>query len=107
MSIVVAVLVLVIVLALVVAPGLVGTASRLDRLHVRTDAAWAALDAALARRAVVARAVSAAGLSEDQRSADTLRAVAERAEQAARIDREAAENDLTLQIGRASCRERV
>ncbi|MGB3444922.1 MAG: NUDIX hydrolase, partial [Actinophytocola sp.] len=33
---------------------LAATANRLDRLHVRTDAAWAALDAALARRAVVA-----------------------------------------------------
>ena len=31
--------------------GAVGAATRLDRLHVRTDAAWAALDAALCRRA--------------------------------------------------------
>lgn len=98
MSILVATLILVIVLALVVAPWLVGTANRLDRLHVRTDAAWAALDAALARRAVVARAVAAAGLPDDQRAADPLRAVAERAEQAPRMDREAAENDLTLQL---------
>ncbi|HEV2779212.1 MAG TPA: NUDIX domain-containing protein [Actinophytocola sp.] len=90
-------LVVAFVLALVIGSWLVRTASRLDRLHVRTDAAWAALDAALARRAVVARAVSAAG-QLDQRSADTLRAVAERAEQAPRIDREAAENDLTLQL---------
>ena len=38
------------------AAGLVGVvrmAGRLDRLHVRTDAAWAALDAALSRRALV------------------------------------------------------
>jgi hypothetical protein len=41
---------------LVTAVGAVGAATRLDRLHVRTDAAWAALDAALCRRA---RAVSA------------------------------------------------
>jgi 8-oxo-dGTP pyrophosphatase MutT (NUDIX family) len=93
MSVVLVVLIVVVLLALVVAPWLVGTANRLDRLHVRTDAAWAALDAALARRAVVARAVAAAALHED-----TLRAVAERAEQAPRIDREAAENDLTLQL---------
>ena len=30
------------------------TANRLDRLHVRYDLSWLALDAALARRAVVA-----------------------------------------------------
>ncbi|MER6901408.1 NUDIX hydrolase, partial [Amycolatopsis sp. NPDC000740] len=42
--------------AIVVLGGLflVATANRLDRLHVRTDAGWAALEAALARRAVVA-----------------------------------------------------
>jgi 8-oxo-dGTP pyrophosphatase MutT (NUDIX family) len=97
MSLLLTALIVVIVLALVTGPWLVGTANRLDRLHVRTDAAWAALDAALARRAVVARAVSASGLL-DQRGADQLRAVAERAEQAPRIDREAAENDLTLQL---------
>ena len=34
------------------------TANRLDRLHVRYDLSWQALDAALARRAVVARAVA-------------------------------------------------
>lgn len=68
---------------------LVGTANRLDRLHVRTDAAWAALDAALARRAVVARAV--AGVL----SLPRLRSVAETAESAPRVDREDAENVLT------------
>lgn len=35
------------------------TAGRLDRLHARVDAAWAALDAALVRRAAAARAVAA------------------------------------------------
>ena len=35
------------------------TASRLDRLHARVDAAWAALDAQLVRRASAARAVAA------------------------------------------------
>ena len=56
----------VVVIALVVlaaAIALVGawayqTANRLDRLHVRYDLSWQALDAALARRAVVARAVA-------------------------------------------------
>ncbi|APU14216.1 MULTISPECIES: NUDIX hydrolase [Actinoalloteichus] len=36
-------------------------ANRLNRLHVRTDAGWAALEAALGRRAVVTRAVAAVG----------------------------------------------
>jgi hypothetical protein len=33
------------------------TAGRLDRMHARVDAAWAALDAQLARRAAAARAL--------------------------------------------------
>ncbi|MDQ3404554.1 MAG: NUDIX domain-containing protein [Actinomycetota bacterium] len=79
-------------LAVLVGTWLVGTANRLDRLHVRTDSAWAALDAALARRAVVARAVSG---TLDPDPGDILRAVAERAENAPRRDRESAENELT------------
>jgi hypothetical protein len=39
------------------AAGAMRAATRLDRLHVRTDAAWAALDAALHRRAVAASAL--------------------------------------------------
>jgi hypothetical protein len=88
---------LLVVLALIVVLGglfLVGTANRLDRLHVRMDAGWAALDAALARRAVVARA-AAAVLSDGE-----LRAAAERAESASRVDREAEENGLTLHLAR-------
>jgi hypothetical protein len=45
---------------LVAAAGAVGAiraATRLDRLHVRTDAAWAALDVALCRRARAVRAL--------------------------------------------------
>ncbi|MBW4717587.1 NUDIX domain-containing protein [Saccharothrix sp. SC076] len=76
-------------LLVLVGPWVLGTANRLDRLHVRTDAAWAALDAALARRAVVTRAVAAVC---DQAG---LRAAADRAERAARPDREAAENELS------------
>jgi hypothetical protein len=43
------------------AVGAMHAAARLDRLHVRTDAAWAALDAALYRRAVVASVVHGYG----------------------------------------------
>jgi 8-oxo-dGTP pyrophosphatase MutT (NUDIX family) len=89
-------LVVVVVVAVVIV-WLAATANRLDRLHVRTDAAWAALDAALARRAVVARAVAAA-IRLDDVSADRLRAEAERAESKPRDEREEAENRLSLQL---------
>lgn len=86
-----------IAVALVLGVWLAATANRLDRLHVRTDAAWAALDAALARRAVVARAVAAATALDDV-GADKLRAVAERAEGTPRSEREEAENALSLEL---------
>ncbi|WP_285505826.1 NUDIX domain-containing protein [Actinokineospora sp. NBRC 105648] len=82
-------------LLVLVGTWLVSVANRLDRLHVRTDAAWAALDAALARRAVVARTV--AGVI-DPDPGDRLRVLAERAEHAARPDRETAENALTREL---------
>jgi 8-oxo-dGTP pyrophosphatase MutT (NUDIX family) len=93
------------VVAVVLGWWLAATANRLDRLHVRTDAAWAALDAALARRAVVGRAVAAAmrldaggdGATGGV-AADKLRAVAERAERTGRSEREEAENALSLQL---------
>ncbi|MFC9257505.1 NUDIX hydrolase, partial [Amycolatopsis thailandensis] len=82
--------------AIVVLGGLflLATANRLDRLHVRTDAGWAALDAALARRAVVARAAAVILGDED------LRGLAERAERAKRPEREAEESELTLLLAR-------
>jgi 8-oxo-dGTP pyrophosphatase MutT (NUDIX family) len=87
-------LVVVLVAALVSGPWLLGTANRLDRLHVRTDAAWAGLDAALARRAVVTRAVAATGGVTPARAA-ALRDAADHAELAGRDDREAAESGLS------------
>ena len=70
------------------------TANRLDRLHVRYDLSWQALDAALARRAVVARAVAvdSYGVGPEGRR---LKALADTAEQAPRTAREAAENELS------------
>ena len=79
---------LALVVLLVVASCLL-RANRLDRLHVRTDAARAALLAALERRAVVAR--SAALALGDGR----LRATAALAEAAPPAEREAAENELS------------
>jgi 8-oxo-dGTP pyrophosphatase MutT (NUDIX family) len=57
-----AVIALAVLLATLVVFGVWGyrTANRLDRLHVRYDLSWQALEGALARRAVVARAVAAA-----------------------------------------------
>ena len=70
------------------------TANRLDRLHVRYDLSWQALDAALARRAVVARAIAAdTGASGLARLADT-------AERAPRPAREASENELSTALSR-------
>lgn len=70
------------------------TANRLDRLHIRTDAAWAALHAALVRRAVLSRVL--AGTVDDA----ALRQAAHRAERAARWERETAENQLTRLLSR-------
>ncbi|WP_297774857.1 NUDIX domain-containing protein [Mycobacterium sp.] len=73
------------------------TANRLDRLHVRYDLSWQALDGALARRAVVARAVAIdayGGASEGRR----LAALAAAAEGAARPARETCENELSAAL---------
>ncbi len=75
------------------------TAHRLDRLHVRYDLSWQALDAALARRAVVARAVKSSvvaiyGRAEGER----LAALAVAAERAPRQEREACENQLSAAL---------
>lgn len=73
------------------------TANRLDRLHVRYDLSWQALDGALARRAVVARAVAVdayAGGPQGRR----LAALADTAERAPRSARETAENELTAAL---------
>ncbi|OBB93462.1 NUDIX domain-containing protein [Mycobacterium sp. 852002-40037_SCH5390672] len=73
------------------------TANRLDRLHVRYDLSWQALDGALARRAVVSRAVAIdayGGASEGRR----LAALADAAEGAPRSARENAENELSAAL---------
>jgi hypothetical protein len=68
------------------------TAGRLDRLHARVDAAWAALDAQLVRRASAARAVAAALSGEH---AEGLEAAARASLEAGDDGREACENDLS------------
>jgi len=71
----------------------VRAATRLNRLHVRTDATWAALDGLLARRAVVVRTLAAAGCLPPGVS-DGCRMAADRALTVGPADREAAENEL-------------
>lgn len=73
------------------------TATRLDRLNVRYDLSWQALDGALARRAVVARAVAIdayGGAPEGRR----LAGWADAAECAPRRLRENAENELSAAL---------
>ena len=69
------------------------TAGRLDRLHARVDAAWAALDAALVRRAAAARAVASALPAGPQASA--LERAARATLDSGPEGREALENDLS------------
>ncbi|MET0475609.1 MAG: NUDIX hydrolase [Mycobacterium sp.] len=93
----------VIALALVAAVLLVGgiwafqTAHRLDRLHVRYDLSWQALDGILARRAVVARAVATDAYGNGA-AGGQLAALADAAERAPRNAREAAENELSAAL---------
>ncbi|MBU8810256.1 NUDIX domain-containing protein [Mycolicibacterium goodii] len=95
-------IVICVVVALVVVLALVGgwayqTANRLDRLHVRYDLSWQALDGALARRAVVARAVAADAYGVGPQ-AKRLTELADAAERAPRSAREAAENELSAAL---------
>ena len=69
------------------------TAGRLDRLHARVDASWAALDAALARRAAAARSVAAHLV--DGRAGEQLDGAASAALEAEEAEREERENDLS------------
>ncbi|MGO9550049.1 NUDIX hydrolase [Mycobacterium sp.] len=98
---VVLVVVLAVTLLVLVAFGAWGyrTANRLDRLHVRYDLSWQALDSALARRAVVARAVAADAFSGgSDADAKQLVALADAAERAPRQAREACENTLSAAL---------
>ena len=94
-------LVLLVVVFLLVGLRAFQTANRLDRLHVRYDLSWQALDSALARRAVVARAVAAnayGGAPEANSAAKQLAALADAAERAPRQAREACENKLSAAL---------
>ncbi|MBW0013658.1 NUDIX domain-containing protein [Mycobacterium sp.] len=74
------------------------TANRLDRLNVRYDLSWQALDGALARRAVVARAVAIDAYGGGAVEGRRLAALADAAEGAPRQARENAENELSAAL---------
>src|ERR1700754_3367210 len=95
--VVVIALALLVVILLLVAAWAYQTAHRLDRLHVRYDLSWQALDGALARRAVVARAVAVDAYGNGPEG-KRLAALADTAEQAPRTGREAAENELSAAL---------
>jgi hypothetical protein len=95
MTLVGAVVAVVVVLALYVT----WTAGRLDRLHARVDAAWAALDAQLVRRAAVARALLP--LLPPGPEATALAAAATAALEAGPVAREGVENDLSKALRHA------
>lgn len=73
------------------------TANRLDRLHVRYDLSWQALDGALGRRAAIARAVAADAYGT-RPEGRRLAALADTAEWVPRTGREAAENVLSAAL---------
>src|SRR6195952_3605761 len=89
-----AVVVILLVVLLIAAFRLWLTANRLDRLHVRTEAAWAALEGALSRRIVATRAAAAAGAFSGP-DGDRLRQLSRQADRADRAHRADAENDLS------------
>jgi 8-oxo-dGTP pyrophosphatase MutT (NUDIX family) len=97
MTWVVVVVVVVVLLALLVGVWAFSTANRLDRLHVRYDLSWQALDGALGRRAVVARAV-AVDVYGSVAEGKQLTALADAAERAPRPTRETAENELSAAL---------
>ncbi len=85
--------VFVVTLVVLLASYVTWTAGRLDRQHARVDAAWAALDAQLVRRAAAARAL--VPLLPPGEPASRLEAAAHDAIEAGDVGREAVENDLT------------
>ncbi|MCV7144718.1 NUDIX hydrolase [Mycobacterium riyadhense] len=95
--------VIAVLVVLLVAVGAWGyqTANRLNRLNVRYDLSWQALDGALARRAVVTRAVAVdayGGTSKACPEGRRLAALADAAERAPRHSREACENELSAAL---------
>jgi len=84
-------------LVLLVAWYLTFSATRLDRLHARSEGAWSALDAQLVRRSSVAQQLAASGRLDPA----TSLLLADAAHEAREVDaegREQAESDLTAAL---------
>jgi hypothetical protein len=79
-------------------------AARMDRLHRRAAAAAAALDAALVRRAAAAAVLAEELAADHPVSAGDLYATARAALDAEPVEREPAENDLTVALRRLTQR---
>lgn len=85
--------VVVVLLAVLVGVYLSWTAGRLDRMHARVDAAWAALDAQLVRRAAAASTLALQ--LPPELGARLRRAATASLGASSQRDREAVENDLS------------
>lgn len=85
------------VLTLMAAWYLSFSASRLDRLHHRVETSWAALDAALQRRASVALELAVCGLLDPAESV-LLTAASHDAREAGLTHRAQVESDLTVAL---------
>ncbi|MEE3850493.1 NUDIX hydrolase [Gordonia sp. LSe1-13] len=106
----VAIIALIVLLVVLAAGWAYQTANRLDRLNVRVDLARQALDAALARRAVVARAI-AAGMSVSyddtaREAGQRLTVAADQAERATPDTREQAENTVSTLLAQLDTQSR-
>ena len=89
--------------AAVSALGAMHAATRLDRLHVRTDAAWAALDAALRRRALMVGELDGAAAMNSAAAMNGAADVALRAgaDVALRAGAHAAREEMENEVSRA------
>lgn len=93
------IVIIVLALLLVGAFRLHRSAVRLDRLHLRTHAAWAALEGAFARRIVVARTIAALEWGGPG-YADHLHQAAADADDAPAANRAAAEDELSRTLAK-------
>ncbi|AFA73228.1 hypothetical protein GPOL_c21960 [Gordonia polyisoprenivorans VH2] len=98
------VVVIIVAILVIIGAWAYSRANRLDRLNVRVDLAWQALEAALERRTVVVRVLTAwmedSGDPEIATAARHLAACADAAEHAPRASREDAENALSTALSR-------
>jgi len=92
-------LIVAVVVAVLVVTWLTWTATRLERLDARCDAAWASLDAQLVRRAAAARRIAEDCHDElGTGAAQSLQTLADEAIDASRERRTVAENALSAQL---------